>query len=124
MSRFVEIPDLQWVGGDMPWLLKTRMVFISDAAGEIVVPEGFRTDLASVPRLPFIHLWTGGRANMPAVLHDYLYSGGMPDITRAQADRAFLESMAAVDEPKWAITRRAMWLGVRVGGWRYFRRAV
>ena len=38
----------------------------------ITIPAGFRTDLASVPRLPFAYWLTGGTANRPAVLHDYI----------------------------------------------------
>ena len=34
----------------------------------ITIPAGFKTDLASVPRLPFAYWLTGGTANRPAVL--------------------------------------------------------
>ena len=41
---------------------------------EILVPDGFTTDFASVPRLFWIILPPDGRYTQAAVLHDYLYS--------------------------------------------------
>lgn len=38
-----------------------------------VVPAGYVTDLASVPRVPFVYLVAGGRARKAAVIHDWLY---------------------------------------------------
>lgn len=58
--------------------------------GEVTVPPGFRTDLASVPRqvwrlYPKFGRWTGA-----AVVHDYLYrSPGHLGRTRAEADIVF-----------------------------------
>lgn len=40
------------------------------------VPEGFVTDLASVPRIPIAYLWLGGRGKKAAVVHDWLYATG------------------------------------------------
>lgn len=121
MTRILELPELLWVGGSYPWELQSRLVFQSDEAGTIIVPAHYRTDLASVPRIPGIHAWTGGRANMPAVIHDYLYDCCTAYMTRRQADRAFLEAMRAIREPRRAPTRWAMYLGVRLGGWRSWR---
>ncbi len=59
----------------------------------VVVPEGFVTDLASVPRLPVVYLVTGGLGNAAACVHDFLYSqphlpseSACTPVTRAQAD--------------------------------------
>lgn len=76
------------------------------------VPVGFVTDLASVPRLPIVYWLCGGRANKPAVLHDFLYSTGL--VPRAHADAIFREAMAVVGVSR--IIRNLMWLGVRLGG--------
>lgn len=123
MAKFVSLPDLHWVGGDFPWQLQSALVWESDALGTIRVPSGYRTDLASVPRLPIIHALAGGRAHMPAVLHDFLYEHhNTLRITRKQADVAFLQAMIAVDEPANAFTRYAMYFGVRMGGWFVWRR--
>lgn len=88
---------------------------------EFWIAPGFITDLASVPRLPFVYLLTGDRAPGPAVLHDYFYQHpGWDD--RALADGIFHEAMG-VEQPdlgfsaESAWVRSLMWSGVRVGGW-------
>ena len=79
----------------------------------IVVPAGFETDFASVPR----GLWNlfppWGRYGKAAVVHDYLYKQQLG--TRAAADRIFREAMAVLDVPAWK--RWLMWSGVRAFGW-------
>ena len=86
-----------------------------DALGGRVVsvPKGFVTDLASVPRLPFVYWSVGGRARRAAGIHDYLYQTHGDGIDRGQADAVFLE-VAATEEG--AILARLMWAGIRVGG--------
>lgn len=83
---------------------------------EYVVPDGFSTDLDSVPRLPVIYLLLKDRARAAAVLHDWLYTiGGRPGApSRAEADRVFRVAMAATHVPFWQ--RWLIWAGVRVGG--------
>lgn len=81
-----------------------------------VIPAGFITDGASIPRLlwPILgHPW--GRPGKAAVLHDFLYRSGFPGMTRARADGLFLEAMAVLEIPE--VRRRIIYLGVRVGGW-------
>lgn len=77
----------------------------------VIVPAGFITDLASVPRFPGMYLLFGGKARKAAVLHDYLYreSGN----GRAWCDAVFYEAMRH-EEPGWR--RAIMWMGVRLGG--------
>ncbi len=99
---------------DSNWRLTQDLVFESAVLGRnIVVPKGFVTDFASVPRLPFAYLVAGGHAEAPAVIHDYLYRRG--GSTRAQADAVFREAMAADDQPWWR--RNLMWAAVRLFGW-------
>lgn len=109
--------------------------FESESLGRVVVvPAGFETDLASVPRLPFAYLLFGGVGDPAAVVHDYAYSG-RERITRAQADALFREALAALDDMSvkgkgkvaktvssawFSVRRGAMWLGVRVGGWMHY----
>ncbi|MEP3857279.1 MAG: DUF1353 domain-containing protein [Porticoccus sp.] len=122
MSSFLKIPPVTWVGGKYPWRLDGDLVFKSDKIGLIIVPRGYLTDFASVPRLPIIRWAAGGRASMPAIVHDYLYDCCTKHITRAEADASFLDAMTAIDDPSWAVTRRIMWLGVRAGGWAAWRK--
>lgn len=79
----------------------------------IVVPAGFRTDFASIPRL----LWPlighpAGRYAQAASLHDWLYRNHL--VSRAEADRIFREAMGTLGVPAWK--RSLMWAAVRVGG--------
>jgi hypothetical protein len=98
---------------DGMWRLGKPLSYSSGVANRVItVPAGFRTDLASVPRLPVIYWLCGGRANKPAVVHDFLYTEGL--VARRIADAVFLEAMAVVSVP--IIYRVLMWLGVRLGG--------
>lgn len=55
------------------------------------IPKGFRTDGASVPR--FLWRVCGTPLGVPrlyaAIVHDWLYSGGCPGMTRAEADQIY-----------------------------------
>lgn len=94
------------------WKLIYRLVFVSDEIGEIIVPAGFETDFASVPRLPLVYLATGGIARQAAVVHDYLYSTGQHP--RQIADRVFLDAMK-VSGVSW-IKAQLMYSAVRLFG--------
>ena len=81
--------------------------------GRVTVPEGTRTDFASIPQV----LWSlighpAGRYAQAAVLHDYLYRTGA--LSRARCDELFREAMEVLGVP-WH-QRWLMWAGVRVGG--------
>lgn len=98
---------------DGVWLLAMPLSYSSRVARRtITVPAGFKTDLASVPRLPFVYCLCGGRANKPAVVHDFLYTHGI--VSRKAADAVFLEAMGVVGVP--LVYRLLMWAGVRLGG--------
>lgn len=96
------------------WRLLAPLAYRSDLLDTIVVvPAGFLTDFASVPRLPVAYLLTANRGHEAAVLHDWAYSTHF--VIRAQADDLFAEALEAGGEPAWR--RGLMWAGVRVGGW-------
>lgn len=60
----------------------------------IMVPKGFQTDLASVPRLPIVYGIWGDRAHREAVLHDYLFRvDSDPVCSFMEANDLFLEAM-------------------------------
>ena len=108
---------------DGKWRVKRPLKYKHDHFGIIVVPAGFVTDLDSVPRLPFAYMLTKNASREAAVVHDYLYETGKigkREISRADADRVFLDAMVDEDVAWWQ--RRMVWLGVRVGGWRPWRR--
>ncbi|WP_404402569.1 DUF1353 domain-containing protein [Pelagibacterium halotolerans] len=78
----------------------------------ITVPDGFMTDLASIPRL----LWSLLPPHDPdyaaaAVLHDYLYVWKDGAFTRVVADAIFYEAMRILGVPAWKAV--IMYLAVR-----------
>jgi hypothetical protein len=95
--------------------LTFTVYFQSGASEQITVPEGFITDLASVPRLPGMFLLFGNKARKSAVLHDWLYSTG--ERPREFADAVFYAAMRH-EEPAWR--RALMWLAVRLAGWIFY----
>jgi hypothetical protein len=95
------------------WRLLADLVYESDVAGiTITAPEGFITDLASVPRIPVAFMLTGATGHAAAVIHDACYTRHW--VTRAMADDIFYEALLVLGVPKWRAT--LMWAGVRVGG--------
>jgi len=78
------------------------------------VASGFETDFASIPRLLWRVLPPWGRYGRGAILHDYLYRTAK--VTRLEADRCFLEQMAA--DGVGRARRWVIYAGLRVGGWK------
>jgi len=98
---------------DGQWVLTKPLIYRSDVAMEtFIVPAGFRTDLASVPRLPVIYWLTGDVAAEAAVVHDFLYSTHKVD--RKTADAVLREASGVTGVN--AFRRWMMWAGVRLGG--------
>lgn len=116
MARFLNDLDIRLKGGDSVWVLDTPLNYESDLLGLIIVPAEFETDLASVPRVPFVYEYFGNRAHREAVIHDYLYRiDSVPQATYSQANDVFFEAMKCRD--KGVVVRYGMWWGVVLGGW-------
>lgn len=99
--------------GSENWRLLADLAYHSDSLDCLVlVPAGFVTDFASVPRLPLAYLLFGNVAREAAVVHDYLYHTGA--CSRALADKVFAEASEACGVAAWR--RGPMWLGVRLFG--------
>lgn len=80
-----------------------------------VVPHGFVSDGASVPRI-FWRLLDppiSARTLVPSVIHDYLYQA--QTTTRAAADALYYRDLRAHGYARWKSA--LVWLGVRLGGW-------
>lgn len=113
MSEFLTNLDVIQIG-PADWKLDQPLVYVSGVfGGEISVPKGFRTDFASVPRLPLVYLVAGNTAHKAAVVHDFLYQTHACE--RELADRVFLEAMEVIGVPPWR--RRIMYRAVRMFGW-------
>lgn len=113
---------------DLPYTLFQPLVYQSAGLqAEIVVPAGFQTDVASIPRPLWALIPKEGRYNRPAVIHDWLYTTATVSgkaIARADADHALKEAMHACGV-RWT-QRWAIYAGVRLGGalaWRRHRLA-
>ncbi len=78
----------------------------------IVVPAGFLTDFASVPRIFWTLIPRYGKYTSASVLHDYLYS--IKERSREESDRIFLDAMKVLKVSWWK--RRVMWSAVRMFG--------
>ena len=112
MAKFLTHLDGRWID-DERFMLLADLIYESDILGlQVIVPKGFITDFASVPRVPVIYFAFGDRAHHESVLHDALYKTGT--VSRKMADAVFLEAMKARGK-KWWI-RTGMWWGVRLGG--------
>jgi hypothetical protein len=125
VSRFISALRVEQVSdtandGRGEWRLTAPLLYKSDLTGDVyIVPVGFATDFASVPRLPIAFLLCGGTANRPACLHDALYTPDpktgkhmVPD--RATADAILKEAALSEGVPAWRAW--ALFVGVRLGG--------
>lgn len=65
----------------------------------ISVPEGFETDLASIPRGFWWILPPHGKYGKAAVIHDYCYRTACYD--KKRSDEIFLEGMIVLNVKKW-----------------------
>jgi len=103
-------------GRDDLWRLLAPLVYKSKLLDTfILIPTGFETDLASVPRVPIVYWFWGGRVHREAVLHDYLFRiNSVPVVSFKEANQAFLE--AAKSRHKHWLIRYPMYWGVCIGG--------
>lgn len=83
----------------------------------VVVPGGFETDFASVPRILWAVIPPWGKYSAAAVAHDWLYHKGK--FSRWTCDAFFREHMRELGVGR--LTRWIMWAGVRLFGWRAWR---
>jgi len=118
MSEFVTELEVTLISDDTnsgrgTWQLDKPLVYQSDlVAALIVVPKGFQTDFASVPRVPIAYWLFGDTSHEASVVHDFLYNTHL--YPRATADAILKEASAVTGIPAWR--RWGMYLGVRIGG--------
>jgi hypothetical protein len=89
--------------------------------GTIIVPEGFITDGASIPKVFWSILAPFGDYFAAAVIHDYLYNKECPLYNRKEADLIFKEAMFNIGVPWYR--RDIVYQAVNTFGWACFRKA-
>lgn len=96
------------------WTTAAALVWSGLPIGNITVPAGFETDLASIPRLlrNLPDLDPDGISRRPAVLHDFLYCTQPCD--RETADRTLQAALIA--EGASRVTAWVYYKGVHWGG--------
>lgn len=98
-------------------LLKDFTFYSNVAKQQFTAPEGFVSDLASIPRLLRWAFTGHGKSREPAVTHDWLYHNYHD---RKEADEVFREALK-VAGMNW-FKRQAMYAAVRAGGWLHYSR--
>ena len=89
--------------------LTRDLAYRSDAGDVYVVPNGFKTDLASVPKIVWPILPPHGLYLSAAILHDFFCENDW--ISRTDGDRLFKEAMSHSNVPTWKAW--TIWFGVR-----------
>lgn len=96
------------------WTLTRPLFFRTRDGYRVEVPQGYETNLASIPRLLQGIVQVNGRHRAAAVVHDFLYDlrGCLPyrQFSRQEADDIFLDAMVELGVPR--LRRRIMFLAV------------
>ena len=108
---------LKYKGGEI-WEIEKQIIHILHSGEKITIPEGFKTDLSSVPRILWGVLPPFGSFLLASLVHDYLYT---LDQTRGRkfADKEMLIVSNKINKNK--IDNYLRYWGVRVFGWIYFK---
>lgn len=100
------------------YVLQRDIEFTLSGGESLIVPKGYVTDFASVPRFA-LSLVNKDQGFFAAILHDYLYDNqysftGNQKKDRKRADLEFRHQLAIDQVSLWA--RFWMYAGVRIGG--------
>ena len=100
--------------GEETWEVLEPLVY-RGSRDTFVVPAGFRTDFATVPRVAVWLIPRFGRYTLAAVLHDWLVTVGLLAgvVSSRDADGLFRRVLAELGVPP--VRRWLMWCGVRWG---------
>lgn len=94
------------------WILVRDFKFNRDSI-ELIIPKGFKTDFASVPRLFWNIISPTELGDIGPIKHDWTYRTGYG--TRLEADNIFLDDMKADGIAYWK--RYSAYWAVRSAGW-------
>lgn len=117
--RFTVLEGVWLDGQDKFRLTKPFFYYVGDKSDvdNIVVPAGFTTDFASIPRFLWRIIGTPTSADYrnAAVLHDFLYCLGKDSgRSRKECDDIFYDAMTVLNVSWWK--KNMIYRGVRLGG--------
>ena len=116
MARFVGPLTVTKVGERLWQVERSFSYYIGKEEIEyVIVPQGFLTDFASVPKGFWNIFPPDGEYTQAAVLHDFCCTTN--SFPQLKTDRIFYEAMGVLGVPKWK--RIIMYCAVRV--WHGFR---
>jgi len=119
MTRFIQ-PTVRYKGAGVVdgarWIELTGTLQAIHEFGRVMVPVGFMSDGASIPKFAWSIVGHPFSGYFPAaVVHDYLYRAGCkPDLSRKQADKMLRDLMRCLGYG-W-LSSRTFYLAVRIGG--------
>lgn len=115
MSQFTTKLEVAPIGKNKWELLKGFEYHVGYLGSDerIIVPAGFITDFASVPKLFWPIIDPIGKHGKAAVIHDYCYYTAC--YQRIRSDQIFLEGMEVLNVEEWK--RQAMFHAVVCFGW-------
>ena len=113
------------------WKLHYPLVFYSKKLNKtFLVPSGFVTDFASVPRIPLVYTVTGNTGHWEACLHDMTYRWGF--IKRNEADNLFNEggrvrsemrsNQSKINSVGRSVRNNLMTMAVKLFGWAHYKK--
>jgi hypothetical protein len=105
---FLNNPPLL-IDGRKSWRLDAELDYQAKSGKVYRVPKGFKSDLATIPRILRWLFPVNGRHRKAAILHDHL---GRTGHSRSKANKLFLEAMKADRVPTWQ--RYPLFWGVRL----------
>lgn len=116
MIQYIGRTVLSWEDDATEFVVEEGFRAIWERPGDrlsLFIPAGFKTDLASIPRIFQSIVPKLGHHIRPAIVHDYCYEFDT-GLSRREADEMFREGMKNT-KVNW-LRRWAMWTAVRAGG--------
>jgi hypothetical protein len=110
------LPLLQPFANAENWVLHTDLVYrVGTTKDSVIVPAGFVTDFASIPKRLQSVFSVHGPYLLAGIVHDYLYwEQGASGCTRAEADGIF--RLVMIENKVTRPTYNAMYRAVRLAG--------
>ena len=100
------------------WIVLEDIEYTSLSGKVYIVPRGFVTDLASIPKIAQVVYSIDDETRCPAVLHDWLYC--TKQTSREEADSLLKEAITRANSAQFKAN--SFWIAVRMGGWLYWNK--